>query len=148
MEAAELKLDTLDAGGLRSLLDTDSSDVLLLNVWATWCKPCRTELPELVRLHREYGSRNVRLVLLSADEIELAESEVLPALRQTGVSFPSFIKHEKFSDEAMINALDSAWSGALPATFLFNKERERSQTLVGERSYGEFEEAVLKVQKR
>lgn len=148
MEAAELKLDTLDAGGLRSLLDTDSSDVLLLNVWATWCKPCRTELPELVRLHREYGSRNVRLVLLSADEIELAESEVLPALRQAGVSFPSFIKHEKFSDEAMINALDSAWSGALPATFLFNKERERSQTLVGERSYGEFEEAVLKVQKR
>ena len=42
--------------------------VVLLNVWATWCIPCRKELPELQALHQEYESQGLRIVGVSVDE--------------------------------------------------------------------------------
>src|ERR1044072_5931992 len=42
-----------------------SGKVLLVNLWATWCGPCRMETPELVKLHKEYQSRGVEMIGLS-----------------------------------------------------------------------------------
>lgn len=42
--------------------------VVLLNVWATWCGPCRVEIPELQRIHDEYASRGFEVVGVSVDE--------------------------------------------------------------------------------
>jgi len=56
-------------------LSNYSGKVLLVNLWATWCGPCRTEIPELVRLHKEYQSRGVEMVGLSTeDPVASAES--------------------------------------------------------------------------
>ena len=45
-----------------------SGDVVLLNVWATWCIPCRVEIPELQALHQELSGRGLRVVGVSVDE--------------------------------------------------------------------------------
>ena len=42
-------------------------EVVLLNVWATWCKPCREEIPALDSLHREFGARGLRVAGVSID---------------------------------------------------------------------------------
>src|SRR5690606_26638926 len=42
-------------------------EVVMLNVWATWCKPCREEIPALDSLHREFGPRGFRVVGVSID---------------------------------------------------------------------------------
>jgi thiol-disulfide isomerase/thioredoxin len=56
-------------------LSNYSGKVLLVNLWATWCGPCRTEIPELVKLHKEYQSRGVEMVGLSTeDPVASAES--------------------------------------------------------------------------
>jgi cytochrome c biogenesis protein CcmG, thiol:disulfide interchange protein DsbE len=44
-------------------------EVVMLNVWATWCKPCREEIPALDSLHREFGPRGLRIVGVSIDVI-------------------------------------------------------------------------------
>ena len=44
-------------------------DVVLLNVWATWCKPCREEIPALDSLHREFGARGLTVAGVSIDVI-------------------------------------------------------------------------------
>ena len=91
--------------------------LVVMNVWATWCVPCREEFPDLMRIHREYRDRGVRLMLVSADfDTELPA--VHRFLAAQGVDFPTFIKNDQ--DMRFINGLEPRWTGALPATFLYD----------------------------
>jgi len=91
--------------------------VTLVNIWATWCVPCREEFPDLLRLRRAYEARGLRLVLVNADFGE-GRDEAVKFLGEQGVSFPTLRKEE--DDDAFIRALGGGWSGALPATFVFD----------------------------
>ena len=44
------------------------AQAVLVNVWATWCEPCREEMPDLVRFYRDHRAEGLRLVLISADD--------------------------------------------------------------------------------
>ncbi|HEY8184787.1 MAG TPA: TlpA disulfide reductase family protein [Pyrinomonadaceae bacterium] len=61
---AELKAVT----GAPIKLSDYSGKVLLVNLWATWCGPCRLETPELVKLHKEFRSQGVEVVGLSTED--------------------------------------------------------------------------------
>lgn len=50
--------------------------VLLLNLWATWCGPCRLEIPELVKFHKEYRGRGLEVVGLSTENAEASAAGV------------------------------------------------------------------------
>ncbi|SRR6266550_146777 len=53
-----------------------SGKVLLVNLWATWCGPCRMETPELVKLHKEFHSRGVEMVGLSTEDPDNSAQKV------------------------------------------------------------------------
>lgn len=59
--------------------------VLLLNVWATWCQPCRVEMPAMERLHRRLGGGDFAVVAVSVDE--QGDSVVMAFARELGLSF-------------------------------------------------------------
>jgi peroxiredoxin len=56
-DVREVKLQTLDGGSLKLSDYTDK--VVVMNLWATWCGPCRQEMPELVKMSNEYKSRGL-----------------------------------------------------------------------------------------
>lgn len=56
--------------GTKFDLESRRGKVVLLNVWATWCAPCRHEIPELEKLHRKYASRGFEVIGVSVDEGE------------------------------------------------------------------------------
>jgi len=89
--------------------------VVLLNFWATWCKPCNAEIGTLNRLHEKFP--NVRFVGVNVDEIENAGA--IPGfLRKHPIGYEILLRRgENF--EAMANAIDPRWKGGIPATFLF-----------------------------
>ena len=93
------------------------ASVTLVNVWATWCMPCREEFPDLLRLRRAYQGRGLRLLLVNADFGE-GKDKAVKFLGDQGVDFPTLLKEQ--DDDAFINALGGDWSGALPATFVFD----------------------------
>jgi thiol-disulfide isomerase/thioredoxin len=106
--------------------------VVLLNVWATWCVPCREEFPDLLRIEREYRQRGLRLVLVSGD----FDSE-LPAVKRFladhEVGFLTYLKQG--ADMPFIDGLDARWSGALPATLLYDAAGRRIWFHEGKVSY-------------
>ena len=93
------------------------ASVTLVNIWATWCLPCREEFPDLLRLRKTYAKQGLRLVLVNADFGD-ARAEALQFLSDQGVDFATL--HKEQDDDAFIRALGGGWSGALPATFVFD----------------------------
>ena len=121
------------------------AQAVLVNVWATWCEPCREEMPDLVRFYRDHRAEGLRLVLISADDDDQrAEvARVLTALRFDG---PAFIK--RGNDMTFIDALDPHWKGALPATFLFDARGEKRTSWLGSVTYDDLRARVSGLLKR
>jgi thiol-disulfide isomerase/thioredoxin len=113
-----------------------------LNVWATWCGPCREEFPDLLRLRETYRARGLDLVLVTGDfDSQLDEARAF--LAGHGVDFETYIKTGR--DMEFIDTLNPDWSGALPATFVFDGEGRRRDFWEGKASYEEMERRVLPV---
>jgi thiol-disulfide isomerase/thioredoxin len=74
-------------GGDRFSLGAHAGEVVLLNYWATWCKPCRQELPELARLHRAHGADGFSVVGLNVDVARL-RNKVSSMTKQMKLPFP------------------------------------------------------------
>ena len=68
-------------------LSNYSGKVLLVNLWASWCGPCRAETPELVKLHKEYQSRGVEMVGLSTEDPEASAESVSDFIREFAVDY-------------------------------------------------------------
>lgn len=59
---------TLDSVPVQRTLDDYAGQPLIINLWATWCDPCREEMPGFERLYRDYKGRGLRIVAISADD--------------------------------------------------------------------------------
>jgi cytochrome c biogenesis protein CcmG, thiol:disulfide interchange protein DsbE len=71
---------------------TQKGNVVLLNVWATWCGPCRFETPELQALHEKYDARGLKVVGVSVDEG--GDAEVKKFVAENKVTYPIAIDAE------------------------------------------------------
>src|SRR5947208_11009694 len=68
--AAQSKLTPVDQATYPKVIAAHHGKVVLANFWATWCVPCRKEMPQLVQLSRKLAARGFDLVMISADEAE------------------------------------------------------------------------------
>ncbi len=129
----------IDAAGLKARVADGRARVTLVNVWATWCVPCREEFPALVAVARRHRADGVRLLLISGDF-----GDQLPEARRfleaNGARDTSFFKDE--ADMPFINGVHAAWSGALPATLLYDARGRLLEFWEGGADSARFERAV------
>jgi len=82
-----LEAENKAANGTSIKIGDYSGKVLLVNLWATWCGPCRMETPELVRLHKEYQSRGVEMIGLSTEDPVASARSVSEFVREFNVDY-------------------------------------------------------------
>jgi thiol-disulfide isomerase/thioredoxin len=140
--ASGQSLRDLDGAGLKQFVNSRKGRVVVVNLWATWCAPCKAEFPYLVRLHNAYRARGVEVATISIDNPD-KKAEAQAFLRQQKARTTNFIvKAEGL--EAMANALDPQWPGAVPYTVIYDRKGRVSDKLLGAHSYAQFEAAVKK----
>ncbi len=132
--------ELLDLQGLTRLLARHRGQVVLLNFWATWCEPCRQEFASLKQLQERYRHRGLVVFAISVD-VPSAYSQVRTFLGQLRPSFSTYLK-KPGEDEEFINAMDPSWTGALPATFVYDSTGKRVRSLFGEQKPDAFDAAV------
>jgi thiol-disulfide isomerase/thioredoxin len=131
----------IDEAGLQQIVKQARGNVVLLNFWATWCEPCVEEFPALAKIAQQFQPQGLQIIFVSIDEPEDIDAKVLPFLKTQGVAFRTYIKRTK-DDEAFINAIDAKWSGALPATFIYDANGTLVKRLVAQQSFETFAEAL------
>ncbi len=83
-EAPEFNAVNLATGDSVTLADY-RGEIVLLNLWATWCGPCRWEMPSMERLYRELGPAGLKIVAVSVDQV--SGEEVLDFANELGLTF-------------------------------------------------------------
>ncbi len=137
------KLIPLDEAAYTRLISSNKGKVTLVSFWATWCVPCRAEVPQLVQLEKRLQDKGLKLVLISADDVD-SEVDARRFLTTKNVPMPSYQKVVK-NDDKFIEGLDPKWSGALPALFLYDKTGKKVKSFVGETEMAAIEAAVKKL---
>ena len=69
-------------------LSNYTGKVLVINLWATWCGPCRNETPELVRLYKEYQKQGLEVVALTTEDPVRSAETVKEFVREYNVNYP------------------------------------------------------------
>lgn len=139
----ESGLVPLDEAAFQRMITSQRGRVLLVDFWATWCAPCREELPKLVGLYSRYQQKGLSFVTISCDEPE-QRAQALAFVEKQAAPRPYYIRQAK-DDDQFINAIDPKWSGALPALFLFDRRGRQAQSFIGETDLRQLETTINRV---
>jgi len=113
--AAELLATPLpDLSGQPRRLAEWQGKIVLCNFWATWCAPCRKEIPMLVALRNQYAAQGFEIVGIAVDN----EAKVSEFASKYGISYPILVAEARGID--LIRALGNT-AGALPFTVILDR---------------------------
>jgi len=97
----DLSLNLMDEKMLQEFISSRNGKYLFLNVWATWCIPCREEFPDLIKLAELYKTKGVEFAGLSVDYPDEFESKILPFLEKNPVNFPIYVQNFEDKENAI-----------------------------------------------
>lgn len=109
---------------------------MIINFWATWCGPCRSEIPMLNELHRKYSPKGLVIVGISTDEEGAAI--VKPFMKDLPIEYASLLKGEDTEEK-----FGGVW--ALPTTIFFDKNGKQIDKILGVQSREYFEQKIQKM---
>jgi peroxiredoxin len=131
--APDFSLQSLD--GKTTRLSDFRGKAVLLNFWATWCGPCKIEMPWFVDLQNQYGSQGLQIVGVAMDDA--SKEDIGKFAKDMGVNYPILIGKESVGDQ---------YGGvpALPESFLISRDGKVIDKIIGLRGKAEIEDAVKK----
>lgn len=112
---------------------------VLLNFWATWCQPCKIEMPWFVELQKKYGPQGLQVIGVAMDDA--SEQDIAKFAKEMGVNYPILVGKE---------AVGEAYGGVpyLPLTFFIDRSGKVTDKVPGLRSRSDIEDNVKKALSR
>ena len=124
-------------GGDRSLADFRGK-IVLVDFWATWCKPCRETMPRLQKLHSAYAARGFEVLGVSIDEDDNRIKKIGTMAEKLVIAYPIFV------DAKQTPAWHQFKVKAIPAMFLLDRGGQVVAQWTGKIDYEQVEQAVLR----
>ena len=106
---------------LKQIFNHNNDTTYVINFWATWCKPCIEELPYFESVLDTFSNDPVRLYLISLDFPNQIEKRLFPFVKKHELRSTVIHLNDPDADK-WINAIEPSWSGAIPATLVYNRE--------------------------
>jgi len=130
--APDFELKSLDGHSLK--LSDFRGHVVLLNFWATYCAPCRVEMPWFVELYKQYHDQGLEIIGVSMDD-DGEQQQIADFVREVKVNYPILLGNHTVGD---------AYGGTqlLPKTLFIDRKGNISSSIVGLKSKSELESAV------
>lgn len=122
-----------DLRGRTVRLDQFKGKVVMLNFWATWCPPCRAEMPDLVRLQREYGERGLQIAGITYPPERASRVRRLAA--ELKINYPLLFGTRKVASLYDVEEI-------LPVTVIIDREGRVRDRILGILTPEEFEQKV------
>jgi peroxiredoxin len=131
--APDFTLQSLDGKSVR--LSDLRGKAVLLNFWATWCSPCKIEMPWFIELQKQYGSQGLQVVGIAMDDS--GKEDIAKFANDMGVNYPVLLGKE---------AVGEAYGGvpALPETFFIGRDGKIVDKIIGLKGKAEIEDAIKK----
>jgi peroxiredoxin len=129
--APDFALESLD--GKTMHLSDFRGKAVLLNFWATWCGPCKIEMPWFVDFQKQYGSQGFQIVGVAMDDA--SKEDIAKFAKDMGVNYPILIGKEAVGDQ---------YGGvpALPETFLIGRDGKIVDKIIGLRGKAEIADSI------
>lgn len=129
--APDFTLESLDGKNMR--LSDLRGKAVLLNFWATWCAPCKIEMPWFVELQNQYGSQGLQIVGVAMDDS--SKEDIAKFAKDMGVNYPVLLGKE---------AVGEAYGGvpALPETFFIGRDGKIVDKIIGLKGKADIEDAI------
>ena len=124
-ELEEVKVLNFDQ--FEPYLHMDNDTVYFVNFWATWCAPCRKEMPAIKAVAEKYSDQPFKVLLVSLDFPSQIESTLLPYLR-TNEIWMDVILLDDPNQNRWIDLVDKSWSGELPFSIIYGKDLRESHS--------------------
>ena len=131
--APDFTLESLDGKNMR--LSDFRGKAVLLNFWATWCAPCKIEMPWFVELQQQYGNQGLQIVGVAMDDA--SKEDIAKFAKEMGVNYPVLIGKESVGDE---------YGGvpALPESFFIGRDGKIVDKIMGLKGKAEIEDSIKK----
>ena len=132
---ANLNFTLKDLGGKDVKLSSYKGQVILLNFWATWCGPCKIEIPWFNEFQQKYKDKGFVVLGISADD---TVEQLKPFVAEYKMSYPVLVGKGR---EDVQEALGPVWG--LPTTLLISRDGKVCHTHMGLAKKAEFEKGIL-----
>ncbi|WP_040606552.1 TlpA disulfide reductase family protein [Salsuginibacillus kocurii] len=110
-------------------------DVVILNMWASWCEPCKDEMPELNDLHDDYQDEGLTVIALNMASYERSTDDAIEFLDEFDIDLPVM-----FDEEGEV--ADNYRAQRFPTTYVINRDQVIEQVIIGEVTYEQLDRLI------
>ncbi|MFO0793499.1 MAG: redoxin domain-containing protein [Candidatus Brocadiaceae bacterium] len=123
---------------LNSILESNKGKVVVVDLWATWCPPCRKEIPGFVNIYAKYREKGVEVIGIAYDE--KGEEVLPPFMNKMGINYPVYLDGGGIAEAYDLRAY--------PTTIVYGKDGKVASKHVGFVPENEFNDEIGELLKK